>query len=507
MLFDIFHIGSRMTSAYFDNFMGHTPRWYKALVVTFLVVNPILLFTAGPFIAGWVLVLEFIFTLAMALSCYPLLPGGLLAIEAVALGMASPENVFEEMVVNFPVILLLMFMVASIYFMRDLLLYIFSNLLVRVHSKIWLSFLFCFAGGLLSAFLDALTVTAVVITAATGFYSVFTNFASTRIGQMGDNPSGKEAFEKQFHEDLENFRGFLRNIMMHAAVGTALGGACTLVGEPQNLLIASKMGWNFGQFFWVMTPVTIPTLIMGLATCLLVEKFRILGYGYELPEGVRDVLRDYAEKESAKQDDSSRAKLVTQALGGVFLILALAFHIAEVGLIGLAVIILLTSLNGVNDEHAIGSAFSEALPFTCLLTVFFAIVAVIHQSHLFAPVIEWTMTKEGTAQLSAFFLASGILSVVSDNVFVATIYITEAMAAHKEGLISREQLELVAVTINTGTNLPSVATPNGQAAFLFLLTSALAQLIRLSYMRMIVLALPYAIVMTATAFLSVLYLL
>ncbi|MDH5678078.1 MAG: hypothetical protein OEZ28_05630, partial [Nitrospinota bacterium] len=46
-----------------------------------------------------------------------------------------------------------------------------------------------------------------------------------------------------------------------------------------------------------------------------------------------------------------------------------------------------------------------------------------------------------------------------------------------------------------------------QAAFLFLLTSALAQLIRLSYMRMIVLALPYAIVMTATAFLSVLYLL
>jgi hypothetical protein len=31
-------------------------------------------------VAGWLLVLEFIFTLAMALRCYPLQPGGLLAI-------------------------------------------------------------------------------------------------------------------------------------------------------------------------------------------------------------------------------------------------------------------------------------------------------------------------------------------------------------------------------------------------------------------------------------------
>ncbi|MDP7593831.1 MAG: sodium/proton antiporter, partial [Litorilituus sp.] len=46
------------------------------------------------------------------------------------------------------------------------------------------------------------------------------------------------------------------------------------------------------------------------------------------------------------------------------------------------------------------------------------------------------------------------------------------------------------------TNLPSVATPNGQAAFLFLLTSAIAPLVRLSYGRMMIMALPYTIVMT-----------
>ncbi|MCZ8486168.1 hypothetical protein O9993_14180 [Vibrio lentus] len=55
-----------------------------------------------------------------------------------------------------------------------------------------------------------------------------------------------------------------------------------------------------------------------------------------------------------------------------------------------------------------------------------------------------------------------------------------------EGIITVTNLTYLLSYINTGTNLPSVATPNGQAAFLFLLTSALAPLIRLSYGRMVV---------------------
>ena len=81
--------------------------------------------------------------------------------------------------------------------------------------------------------------------------------------------------------------------------------------------------------------------------------------------------------------------------------------------------------------------------------------------------------------------------MISDNVFVATVYINEVAAAAEAKTITREQFENLAVAINTGTNLPSVATPNGQAAFLFLLTSALAPAIRLSYLKMIWMALPY----------------
>jgi len=98
-----------------------------------------------------------------------------------------------------------------------------------------------------------------------------------------------------------------------------------------------------------------------------------------------------------------------------------------------------------------------------------------------------------------------LLSAISDNVFVATIYINEIKEALDSGIISRSQFDNLAIAINTGTNIPSIATPNGQAAFLFLLTSSLAPLIGLSYMRMVKMALPYTIVLSIVGFLSVIY--
>ena len=159
--------------AFVENFLGNAPDWYKLTIIGFLVANPIILFSMGPGVAGWVLVIEFIFTLAMALKCYPLQPGGLLAIQAVVLGMTTPEAVYQEAEHNFPVIMLLMFMVAGIYFLKDMLLFVFTKILLGVESKKILSLLFCAVAAFLSAFLDALTVTAVVIAVADGFYGIY----------------------------------------------------------------------------------------------------------------------------------------------------------------------------------------------------------------------------------------------------------------------------------------------------------------------------------------------
>ncbi|WP_291329565.1 sodium/proton antiporter NhaB [Desulfovibrio sp. UCD-KL4C] len=476
------------------NFLGNSSDWYKLTIIGFLIINPILLATAGPFITGWILIAEFIFTLAMALKCYPLPASGLLAIEAIALGMASPKVVYEETLHNFPVILLLMFMVAGIYFMKDMLQYAFTKILLRIKSKLTISLLFCFSGAFLSAFLDALTVTAVLIAVAYGFYGIYHRFASTGQCSVTDDSSLKE----ECVSHLGEFRGFLRNLLMHGAVGTALGGVCTIVGEPQNLLIGHVMNWEFMEFFYRTAPVSMPVLAMGLLTCILLEVTGIFGYGFKLPTNVRQILEEEDKKKDEQMSLKQKAALLIQACAAVFLIFALALHLAEVGLIGLSIIVALTALNGVTEEHRIGHAFEEALPFTALLVVFFAIVAVIHEQHLFTPVIHAVLGLEGKVQLAAYYLANGFLSMISDNVFVATVYISETKAAFLSGAISKEQFDLLAVAINTGTNIPSVATPNGQAAFLFLLTSAISPLIRLSYGEMVKMAFPYTVVMTLT---------
>jgi NhaB family Na+:H+ antiporter len=255
-----------------------------------------------------------------------------------------------------------------------------------------------------------------------------------------------------------------------------------------------------------MLPITLPTLIFGLLTCVLLETFRIFGYGAELPEPVRHVLLEFDRHESATRSQREKAIILVQAVVAVLLVFALGLHLAEVGIIGLAIIVLATAFCGVTEEHQLGHAFEEALPFTALLVVFFAIVAVIHDQHLFSPVIDYVLTLPPEVQPGTFYIANGILSAISDNVFVATVYINEVVSAYDEGQITREHLNALAVAINTGTNIPSVATPNGQAAFLFLLTSSLAPLIRLSYVRMVTMAFPYTVVMGITGWLCVNYL-
>ncbi|BFO10393.1 hypothetical protein GGER_29030 [Serratia rubidaea] len=294
-------------SAVVKNFLGQSPDWYKLAILIFLAVNPLVFFLVSPFAAGWLLVAEFIFTLAMALKCYPLQPGGLLALEAVAIGMTSPAHVGEEIANNLEVLLLLIFMVAGIYFMKQLLLFVFTKLLLNIRSKMLLSLAFCLAAAVLSAFLDALTVVAVVISVASGFYSIYHNVASNQPegAHNVNDDSGIDGDDRK--QTLEQFRAFLRSLLMHAGVGTALGGVMTMVGEPQNLIIAKSAGWGFIDFFLRMAPVTLPVFVCGLLVCLLVERFGVFGYGAQLPERVREVLTEFDRQASAKRNRQEKS--------------------------------------------------------------------------------------------------------------------------------------------------------------------------------------------------------
>jgi len=477
-----------VTITLFDSFLGKAPKWYKWCIIGFLILNPVLYFllpsdSAG-FILGWIVLLQFIFTLIFSIQCYPLQPGGLIALQTLFLGLATSDYVYQEIVDNLQVVLLLVFMVSAIFFMKDILLVVFTKLIQWFKSKILLSLFFVISSAVMSAFLDALTVTAVLISVTLGFYKIFES-------NLEQNNISKAEFSRG--------KDFLVDIIMHSVVGTALGGVCTIVGEPQNLLIATKADWDFIEFFIRMAPVTMPVLLFGLLSCIILEKFKLFGYGTSLPETLRYKIIQQAKDNAAKRTQMQNTHLMLEGFFAILLVVALAthqIHHAPVGIIGLFLMVLLTSFKGLVEEHKLGHAFNESLPFTALLVVFFVIVAVISKQELFTPVIRVVLDTSYDLQLPLLYAANGILSAISDNVFVATVYMKELEEALKLGEITPEQFDRLAIAINTGTNLPSVATPNGQAAFLFLLTSSLAPLIGLSYLRMVYRALPYTIVLS-----------
>ena len=97
--------------------------------------------------------------------------------------------------------------------------------------------------------------------------------------------------------------------------------------------------------------------------------------------------------------------------------------------------------------------------------MFFGIVGVIHEQHLFSPVIAYVLSLPEQAQPGMFYIANGLLSAISDNVFVATVYIGEVKQAFTNGVISREQFDALAVA--SIPELTSQVLPHRMVRLLF----------------------------------------
>jgi NhaB family Na+:H+ antiporter len=438
-----------------------------------------------------------------------------------------------------------------------------------IKKKHTLSLAFCLICASLSAFLDALTLVAVAIAVCFNFYAIY---------HRVESHSGNE-------KEMEEFRGFLRNLIVHGICGTIMGGTMTIVGEPNNMMIGTKMGWDFMGFVAHCAIISVPAAIAGLIVCFSLEYFHAPGFRYQMPERARELIqKDYAKKMHEMTEHNVYVYIV-QVIVLVMLVLALALHLAEVGLIGIGLIIIVTAFTGLTKEHDLGGAFTNAMPFAMLIVVFFAILGVAHEQHLVTPLADWVFTFSGDYQHLALYFTNGTLSLVSDNVFIATVFINEVESAYAAGIIaqmlqninieeacangnvaqtfaqylaslpsgvledsdigireivaqlgnrietayvqdtietpfsafissinaeyahktimSREEYDKLGVVVNMGTNIPAMATPNGHATLLFLLTSSLAPVLRLSYFRLVILTLPYTIAMTITGALAI----
>ena len=71
------------------------------------------------------------------------------------------------------------------------------------------------------------------------------------------------------------------------------------------------------------------------------------------------------------------------------------------------VIVLLTALNGITEDIRLVTHLKK--PFRSPYLLFFAIVAVIHDQHLFSPVINAVLAMEADLRPPMFFLAVDIV--------------------------------------------------------------------------------------------------
>ena len=46
-----------LSQAFGNNFLGSSPLWYKQTIIAFLILNPIVLMSMGPFVTGWLLII------------------------------------------------------------------------------------------------------------------------------------------------------------------------------------------------------------------------------------------------------------------------------------------------------------------------------------------------------------------------------------------------------------------------------------------------------------------
>lgn len=507
---------------YYNLFLKNVDHRYKGTLVAFLIMNPVIFWVFGPYIAATAILAQGILFIGLSLVHGPQAPLIVLVGEALLLGLVTDVDVLRELNNNIEIVLMVLFVVAAVGQLKTLLMDIFIFILLRVKSKRNLAVAFSVSAAVCSAFLDALTVVAIMVTISSGFLQTYLDVTSVELQKH--KPQFVEDIKERLehHADVVQFKSFLVSIVIHAAVGTMLGGIWTKIGEPQNLLIANLMGWDFIQFLVRMIWVSAPVAIVGFCLSFLLELggpsinmlLKKLGksigkdigqfcYGVEMPEDVRRVLTENRHKEQTNRTDDERKMVRVELFFLVIFLIGLITHIFPVWITGAIVFACLGLFKGLKTDHKIHEALEDSTPFVVLLIAFFALVGMIHAQHLFQPVTDVVLSYTGVDRLYAYYLATGALSVVSDNVFVAMVYITDALELHRKGVISREELELIAVAINAGTNVLSIGTPNGQAAFLFLLMSCLKEELRLGYMKIFWHTLPYFMILTPVGFFGI----
>ncbi len=207
-----------------------------------------------------------------------------------------------------------------------------------------------------------------------------------------------------------------------------IGGSATLIGDPPNIIIASRAGLTFNDFLIHLLPLVLVLMVVLIALCrwLFRDAFR-----YH-PELVAEVMA-LSEREAIRD-----RRLLTQSLAVLALVLAgfvlhpvLHYEPSVVALLGAGLLVLISS---VTVEEAIADVEWETLVFFMGL---FVMVGALVETGVIDGLADLLVDATGgqlVATVMVLLLASMVLSGIVDNIpYVATMAPVVAVLNQHQG--------------------------------------------------------------------------
>jgi Na+/H+ antiporter NhaD/arsenite permease-like protein len=195
-----------------------------------------------------------------------------------------------------------------------------------------------------------------------------------------------------------------------------IGGTATLIGDPPNIIIASRAGLSFNAFLSNLAPIVVVLVVVLLGLCRVLFRSAFV-YDPKRAEEVMEL--DEREAISDRALLLKSGAVLAAVLVGFVLSPALGYAPAVVALLGAGVLVL---ISGLPPRDYLAEVEAPTLVFFAGL---FVMVGALIKVGAIAQLARWATAATGGSPEAATFLllgVSAILSGVIDNIpYVATM--------------------------------------------------------------------------------------
>ncbi len=244
--------------------------------------------------------------------------------------------------------------------------------------------------------------------------------------------------------------------LISQVLASNIGGTATLIGDPPNIIIGSKMGKDFNDFAVNLTPVIALVLITYLAFARWLFRHDLRRAGAALsPDDVERLVRDERKITDVRLMRISLAVLALTIVGFLFA-RALSLEGATIALTGAVVLMIVAK----EDVHEVLKSVEWSTLF--FFIGLFIVVEAMVKAGIIRSLAETTLQlTQGNVGVAAFVVLwmSGFISAIVDN-----IPYTITMIPLVQELGRSMNIEPLIWALSLGANLGGNATIIGASA-------------------------------------------